>query len=276
MLRSRPLPRTAIVTRAPALARFIDRLSGGVTRSDHDHVVAAALRGLASPRPVVDATFEQFVDVWKLEPPPDHPGGGEDHMRGQLVAAGEGESLVAVRGDRTADDAALQDELGAKALRLATCQPGELGAADAVDEPEEVLDQRGVRRLATGHVRLDQQGGQPVGCGVHGSGETSWSGSDDPQVVVRSRRWGREAPGLGERGDCHGGDHVVAIDQCRRLDAGRCTTVPEQRIGLRRPFLDQLVWLRDAREEVTHAMRRGVQARPYELDGWPDGAHSFR
>ena len=119
-----------------------DRLTGGVARADHDHVVAAALGGLAAPRPVVDAAFEQFVDARERQPAPDHPGGGEHHVCGELVAAGEREPLLPGGGDRAADDAALEDQLGTEALRLATGEPGELRASDAVDEAEEVLDQR--------------------------------------------------------------------------------------------------------------------------------------
>ena len=118
------------------------RLPGRVARADHDHVVAAALGGLAAPRPVVDAALEQLVDARERQPAPDHPGGGEHHVCGELVAAGEREALLPGGRDRAADDAALQDQLGAEALRLAAGEPGELRAADAVDEAEEVLDQR--------------------------------------------------------------------------------------------------------------------------------------
>ncbi len=217
MVRPRLSPRTTIVTRAPALARFIDRLPGGVARADHDHVVAAALGRLAAPRPVVDAALEQFVDAGEREPPPDHAGSGEHHIRGELVAAGEREPLLTRGRDRAADDAALQDEFGTEALRLASGEPGELRAADAVDEAEEVLDQRRVRRLAAGDVRLDQHGRQPVGCGVHGGGEPGGTGADDRQVVVRARWRGGEPPSVGEGGDRDGGEHVVAVDQRRRL-----------------------------------------------------------
>src|SRR5204863_8534777 len=111
--------------------------------------VAAALRRLAAPRPVVRAAPEQLVHPVELEPPPLHPWRGEQDVGADLVAAGD--LHHAARGVVTAaDHAAQQDELGAELLGLAPREPRELRAADALGEAEEVLDQRGVRRLAAG------------------------------------------------------------------------------------------------------------------------------
>ena len=171
MARSRRSPRTAIVTRAPALARFMtawpDELPAPTTTTSSPPHWAR----LAAARSVVNATFEQFVKAGKRQPSPDHPRGGKHDVCCDRVAPASVSRCLPDGGDRVADDAALQDELCAEALRLTAGEPGKLGASDAVDEPEEVLDQGRVRRLATGHVCLDQHGRQPIGCGVHGRAE---------------------------------------------------------------------------------------------------------
>ena len=106
------------------------------------------------------------------------------------MAAGKHEPLLTFSFDRAADDAALEDQLGAELLSLTTGPPSQFRAPDAVDEAEEVLDQRSVRRLAAGHIGFDQNGRQSVRCGVHGSGEPGGSRADDRQVVMRAR-WRR-------------------------------------------------------------------------------------
>ena len=112
------------------------------------HVVAAALHRLAPAGAVVDAAAEQLLHALDLEPPPVHPRRGDHDVGAHLGRRWRASS----RGPRPSSsgcrDAAQHQELRAEALRLPAGEPRQLGAADAVREAEEVLDQRRVRGLA--------------------------------------------------------------------------------------------------------------------------------
>ena len=248
-------------------------LSRGVPGADDEDVVAAALSGLAAPGAVVDPAAEQLVDAVDLEPPPLHPRGGEGDVGRHLVAAVDGQAHRGARRQRAADDAAEQDQLGAEALRLATGQPCQLGAADALREAEEVLDQRGVRRLSARDVAVEDDGRQAVGGGVHGRRQTRGAGADDRQVVVVARRSGRDRPCGGKTRGGGAGVNGVTVDHHGQL--GLTGAGPRQQlVGLGRAGLVELVRLRDPREEVAQPVVRGLQPAPDDAHGRADRAHS--
>jgi len=59
-----------------------------------------------------------------------------------------------------ADDVPGQHQLGAEPRRLRECALGEVGAAEALGEPQVVLDRRALARLATGRLALHDDGAQ--------------------------------------------------------------------------------------------------------------------
>ena len=247
-------------------------LAGGVARADHDHVVAAALRGLAAPGAVVAPAPEQLVHAGELEPPPAHARRGEQHVGRDLVPACDRDDGLAAVGDPAAHDAAQEHQLRAEFLRLAAGQPGELGPADTLREAEEVLDQRGVRGLAARKVLLGHERREPVGGRVDRCRQPGRPGAHDQQVVVLQRRPGRRPPRRGERGHRRTGVHGVLLehDRQRRIDdpARR-----EQHLRLRRPRFHILVRLRAAHQEVAQLVIARLQPAADDLNRGSDGAH---
>ena len=131
-------------------------LPGRVARADHDRVVAAALRGFAASRAVVDAPSQQLVEAFDRQPAPIHPGRGDGDGRRDLVVALHLDHEPSVGLPSVAARAAEQRQLGAESLRLTAGQPRELGAADALRKAEEVLDRGRMRRLPAGDVAFQQ------------------------------------------------------------------------------------------------------------------------
>ena len=126
-----------------------------------DDVVIAALGRLAAAGAVVDAAFRAAPRCPRHSSRRQTMPGGGDHDVGAS-------SYVAARRRRVARVSARVDagcrstprrmiKLGAEALGLPPGEPRELGAADPVREAEEVLDQRGMRRLAAGDVALERR-----------------------------------------------------------------------------------------------------------------------
>lgn len=114
------------------------RLTCRIARSHDDHLAAAALRGLAAARPVVDTAAEQLLDTRDVKPPPHHPGSDQHDSRAHHVTSAQLERELPVGSARAAARHATQHhELGAEALRLAACKPAQLGAPDPVWEAEE-------------------------------------------------------------------------------------------------------------------------------------------
>ena len=192
-----------------------------------------------------------------------------------------------------ADDAVQDQELGAEALRLPARQAGELRAPDALHEPEEVLDHRGVASLAARQVLLGDRRGEPVGGAVHRRREAGRPAAHDHQVVVRLRGPRVDVPRLGQALNVDAGVDRVAVDHHRQLSAARAG-LRQHRLGLRRARLVELVRLRRARQEVTqavvlrlqpvthHVYRRAGRAhggslRPYLLvPGWRNSVRRDR
>jgi hypothetical protein len=225
---------------------------------------AGALESLAAAGAVIDAVPEQILDAVELEPPPFHPGRHDDDVGAHLVAARQLGDRYRIRLEVTAHHPVEDQELGAEALRLPPGAPGQLGAADAVDEAEEVLDHRRVTGLTTGHVGLSDGGPEAVRGAVHGGREAGRARADDEQVVVTSLGAGEDRPRLRE--PLHGRARVngvaVYYDGERRPVR---TGLVQHRLRLRRAGFIELVRLRRAREEVAQAVVPGSRRRPTTL-----------
>ena len=146
-------PRTSCVTRAFCVREVEHGLAGRIACADDDDVLPRALPRLAPAGAVVDPVADELVESVQVELAPVHAGGGEDDGGCDLVPAFHDEPDRLVGAVHAASpDAAQEHQLGAEPLGLAAGEAGELGAADPVGEAEEVLDARGVGRLAAGDV----------------------------------------------------------------------------------------------------------------------------
>ncbi len=174
--------------------------------------------------------------------------------------------------ERAVDDGPHQDELGAEALRLATGETGQLGAADPVHEAEEVLDQGGVRRLPAGHVVLDDQDVEPVRRRVDGGGQAGRPGADDDEVVVRLLRRAREIPAGGEPWNRRPFDHADVVDDDRQGRIGE-SAFDEDAIGVGSPDLVKVERLRRPGHEVADPVMVGVERPADHLDVLARWAH---
>ena len=165
-------------------------------------------------------------------------------------------------------------ELGAEALGLAPREPRQLRAADPVDEAEEVLDQRGVRRLAARQVAPPRRRSR--------ARPTPRTPPPPGRPARRPRSRGRSAPARAR-------EHVPRLGE-RSTVAPACTVSPSTTTGssrrARRPRrapprpvgesrLVELVRLRRAREEVAQPVVLRVEPAADDLHCGA-GRHSAR
>ena len=228
-------------------------LAGGIAAPDDDHVAVLAGGGLASARPVVDPAAEQLVDALDLEPAPDHPGAGDADRRLHRDAVVD-DGLEAAAGFRvSAGDGVADRQFGPEAFRLAPGEAGQLGAADALGEAEEVLDQGRVGRLPARQVLFQDQGREPVGSGVDRRREPGGAGADYHQVVVALRGGGADVPVREDALDGGSGDRLIAGEHDRQvvLAEAMCRQDLGRALAAR---LDPGEWLGRPGEEVPHAL----------------------
>ena len=157
-------------------------LAGRVGGPDDVDLVALDWLRLAGVGAVVDAPAGELVEPGRLQPPVGHAGGHDERPGLDLPRAVEEHRPHRPAG-LEADDVARQDHLGAEAGDLGDGALGEVGAAQALGEPQVVLDRRALSRLAAGGLALDDDGAQALGGRVHRGGQAGRPAADDAHVV---------------------------------------------------------------------------------------------
>jgi len=145
--------------------------------------------------PPASVTVEQLLDAVELEPPPVHARRREHDPSGDLGAVFQHElDLLVVAVEAPAANAVQDHQLRAELLRLPPREARQLGAADPVRKPEEVLDQRRVRSLPARRVAFEHDRREAIRGRIHRRRKTSRPGANHDQVVLRAPRPSQPPP----------------------------------------------------------------------------------
>jgi hypothetical protein len=184
------------------------------------------------------------------------------------------------------DDVAGGDHLDAEPGRLPPGPLGQLAAADAVGEPEVVLDAAALAGLPAGRLALDEHRPQPLGGAVDGGAQPGRAAAHHDQVVellagvdvqpddrgqlgVRGRHQ-RPPVGGDDHGDVvrtgtRGGEQPLALGLVRAVPAVRDGVAGQQVPGVERrrrpPVADQLDLVRAAPAGGLPALEHRVDDR---------------
>src|SRR3984893_5958945 len=131
------------------------RLTRGVAASDDEHVLAFAEHSLARPGSVIYAGPEKAMFVWHPQSPVIYAGCANRRARDDLCPVGQIADPLA--GDNLAANTfAVEQYFCAKVTRLLAGALGEFRTADALREPQIILDFRTAAGLSAHGIALDQ------------------------------------------------------------------------------------------------------------------------
>src|ERR1700724_3877975 len=156
------------------------RLTGGVAASDDEHLLAFAEHSLARPGPV------KAILVCQPQSPVIYAGCANRRGRDDLCPVGQ--VTHPLTGDNLAANTfAVEQYFCAEVTRLLAGALGEFRTADALREPQIILDLRTAAGLSANGVALDQNGLQAFRGGVDGRAEPGRPGAVDRQIVFLTR-----------------------------------------------------------------------------------------
>ena len=162
------------------------RLTGGVAASDDEHVLAFAEHSLARPGAVIYAGPEKAILVWQPQSPVIYAGCANRRARDDLCPVGQVTHPLA--GDNLAANTfAVEQYFCAEVARLFAGALGEFRTADALREPQIILDLRTTAGLSANGIALDQNGLQAFRGGIDSRAEPGRPGAVDRQIVFLTR-----------------------------------------------------------------------------------------
>src|SRR5581483_3765214 len=252
---------------AGELDQVHNRLSGGVARADHDHLLVAAKARFHFGRGVIDPGALEFAEPRHVEAAVADAGGNQHGARPQLRPVHERDDAHAVV-DPEPRHGARHGDARAEPLRLDERVARQLRARDAGRKSEVVFDARARARLTAGRDRLEHDDVETLRRAVQRRGEACRTAADDDQVV-RLLRIERDVQ-AGAASEIFDGwiaqEAPFAADHHRRRRR-RNVEVAQDPFGLRVGLeVDPGEGDGIPRGEVAQTMRVGGEARPDDSD----------
>ncbi len=209
-------------------------LAGRVSSADDHDAAAAERRRFRRGGAVIHARPGVLGDARSRVLAIGHSRRGEHGPGDQLASVGERKLLVPTV-DRDSRHLERHEELGAQPLRLRQGAARQIGAADAVREPQVVFDARARSGLSARAVPIQEKRAESFGRAVHSRGEAGGPCAHDHEVVNLGGGRQRTAETLGHLARLRVGQGASVLEDQGRQRVGRPRPPPRAASAPRRP-----------------------------------------